>query len=87
MVGIDKTPNRRAPGGDFLRVFGVAEESGGTYINSVLPEENSWYRGNQVTVELHNLRQNGWYKRAQRLETTARKGRESKRKAEGFVYP
>ena len=38
---MDTTPDHRVPDGDFLKILGVPEESGGTRLNSVLPEENS----------------------------------------------
>ena len=59
IAGMDTTPDRRVPDGDFLRVLGVPEDSGWTRLNSVLPEENSRYRGDHITIELGDPQRNG----------------------------
>lgn len=38
---MDAIPDRRVPDGGLFRILGVIGESGGTYINSVLPGQSS----------------------------------------------
>lgn len=70
VMGMDKIPDQRVPDSDLLRILRVIEEGGGTYVNNVLPGENSCYDLHEVTtVELHNARRKGWCKREQGLRT------------------